>query len=348
MNITFLLPDYTLSPVGGFKIVYSYAQELIKRHHSVTIAYGNFINQPLHLWLARTKILRHVKVSWFPFTQEIKFVFMPTPKFQLLPDSDVLIATGVQTAHFVSMCPESKGRKFYLVQHLEDWITSVDEVYETWRLPITKLAISQWLVDLISVIDPKRNVEYVPNPFDLDTFFVESFEGSHDPRIVSMMWSTESFKRALDGLAAIEVAHEQIPDLHAILFGTAKKPRELPSYVEYRRRPFGAELRHIYNESSIFVHSSASEGYGLPPGEAMACGVAVVSTDNAGVCEYLNSHNSILCEVGDIEALGNGIVRMSVDHEMRMGFIKSGLMTVRERGVRECTDTIEHHLLRSI
>ena len=39
----------------------------------------------------------------------------------------------------------SHGRRFYLIQHFEDWSGDRDQVLRTWRLPMHKIVISRWL-----------------------------------------------------------------------------------------------------------------------------------------------------------------------------------------------------------
>lgn len=48
------------------------------------------------------------------------------------------------------------------------------------------------------------------------------------------------------------------------------------------------DLPYIYNKASIFVYPSLYEGFGLPPLEAMACGVPVVTADNSSLPEVVD------------------------------------------------------------
>jgi len=41
MKITFVMPGYSLKPVGGIKVVYDYANQLASRGHEVTVLHSH-------------------------------------------------------------------------------------------------------------------------------------------------------------------------------------------------------------------------------------------------------------------------------------------------------------------
>lgn len=71
------------------------------------------------------------------------------------------------------------------------------------------------------------------------------------------------------------------------------------------------EIADIYNNSHIFISTSWSEGFGLPPLEAMACGCAVILANSGGVNEYAESeYNCLLYEPRKIEQLKEKIISL--------------------------------------
>lgn len=328
MKVSFVSPDYSLTPVGGFRIVYTYANALAAMGHGVTLIFPDLARQNTLSWIVRVQVLRRVLAPWYDIEQSVSCRYRRAPTPRDIPDGDAVIATGVQTADVVADFPQSKGTKFYLVQHLEDWIVSADTVRGSWRLPMEKLAISKWLYDEIMDADPAGRVRYLPNPFDLRTFYVTVPPESRAAHHVAMMWSLGDFKRAPDGLAALKRSHVETPELRATLFGAVRAPARLPSWIKYVHSPHGNALRELYNQSSIFLHTSSSEGFGLPPGEAMACGSAVVATRNRGVLEYLHEDNAVLVDVGDVDALAAGITSLVRDRALRMRLVDAGLATI--------------------
>ena len=238
MNVTFMLPDYSLTPVGGFRIVYTYADGMTLLGHDVTLVFPDLVRQNALSWLVRTQLLRRVRPRWYEGLHGVSCLFERDPTPRNLPDADAVIATGVQTARLVADLPHSKGSKFYLVQHLEDWVVSADTVRETWRLPMDKLAISRWLYDEIKDADPAGRVRYLPNPFDTRVFYIISPPASRPDQHVAMMWSLDESKRAADGLAALQLARAEVRELRATLFGTVRAPGRLPSWIRYVRSPY--------------------------------------------------------------------------------------------------------------
>jgi glycosyltransferase involved in cell wall biosynthesis len=62
------------------------------------------------------------------------------------------------------------------------------------------------------------------------------------------------------------------------------------------------ELIEIYDEHDIFLFPSLYEGFGKAPFEAMARGLCVVTSDEGGMHDYIESGvNGYLCEVGNSE-----------------------------------------------
>jgi glycosyltransferase involved in cell wall biosynthesis len=70
-------------------------------------------------------------------------------------------------------------------------------------------------------------------------------------------------------------------------------------------------VRH-YNEAEMVVCPSLYEGFGLPAGEAMACGTAVISSTGGALPEVVGDAGMIV-PAGDVDALANAI-RDLLDH----------------------------------
>ena len=110
------------------------------------------------------------------------------------------------------------------------------------------------------------------------------------------------------------------------------------------------DLMAFYNTCDIFVFPSLAEGFGLPPLEAMACGVPTVISDCGGVREYAQHEtNCLLVPPGDADAMARAIQRLLDDASPRAQLVQAGRDTaVRfpvERFAAACADEIEHHLI---
>lgn len=90
------------------------------------------------------------------------------------------------------------------------------------------------------------------------------------------------------------------------------------------------EMVRYYAEASIAVVPSVYEGFGLPAGEAMACGVPVVST-NGGALPEVVGDAGVLVPVRDADALSSAIEALLADPERRAELGYRGRERILER-----------------
>ena len=153
MKIVFVLPCSGKDPIGGLKVVYEYANHLSRRGHHVFIAHSAFQRIDTHLnekprlaafyWKLRITG-KHTPVSWFKVDPGVDMLWVRTPHSRNIPDADVVVAGSRDIAEWVNQYPEAKGRKFYLIQHLESWSGPEEKVLETWKMPLKKIVIAEW------------------------------------------------------------------------------------------------------------------------------------------------------------------------------------------------------------
>lgn len=66
----------------------------------------------------------------------------------------------------------------------------------------------------------------------------------------------------------------------------------------------------LLQKSDVYIMSSTSETFGVAAGEALACGVPVISTDCGGPRDFMNEFNGILIPVNDVDAMEKAILHM--------------------------------------
>lgn len=360
MKITFVLPRYPWKPLGGFRVVYEYANHLVSRGHEVTVVHPRRLpnwNSPtpsLYRWLRRrVGFLRDMilkpKVKWQPIDQRVQMLYVPEPTPQYIPDADAVFATWWATAELMIDYPQSKGKKFYLIQHYEIWDGPKERVDTTWRMPFKKVVIAKWLYEkgLELGVSPKDMV-YIPNGINHQIFRLLNSIENRFPQ-VAMMFSSIEWKGSWDGVKALELARRKFPNLKATLFGVPARPSALPRWIEYWQNPPQDMLvKEIYNKSAIYLCPSWIEGFGLPPAEAMACGCAVVSTDNGGVRDYaIPGETALLSSPKDPEGLAKNILKLLENDALRIQIARAGHELIKTFTWERSTDLLEKVLLET-
>jgi len=85
-----------------------------------------------------------------------------------------------------------------------------------------------------------------------------------------------------------------------------------------------ADLAAVYNMADLFVFPSLYEGFGLPPLEAMACGLPVVASNAPALAEVLNGA-ALLVNPSDVDALAEATARALADKRLRSRLRRQGL-----------------------
>jgi glycosyltransferase involved in cell wall biosynthesis len=76
-----------------------------------------------------------------------------------------------------------------------------------------------------------------------------------------------------------------------------------------------AELIALMNAARLFVYPSLSEGFGLPPLEAMACGAPVAASDATSIPEVVGDA-ALLFEASSVNATAEAIERLLTDSSL--------------------------------
>lgn len=124
--------------------------------------------------------------------------------------------------------------------------------------------------------------------------------------------SAKSYKNIPRLFAAFD--HPDLSDLPLVIAGgppaDAYAPGGVapPANVRFLGHVTDAELRALYENAMMFLFPSRTEGFGLPPVEAMGCGCAVIAAD-AGAMPEVCGDGAQLVDPEDTEAWRAAILR---------------------------------------
>jgi glycosyltransferase involved in cell wall biosynthesis len=95
-----------------------------------------------------------------------------------------------------------------------------------------------------------------------------------------------------------------------------------------------AHLPALYSGASVFVFPSITEGFGLPPIEAMACGTPVITTQ-AGALPEVAGKAALVLPVADVDALRIAMVKITTNHFLRTRLRELGLKRAAQYSWKE-------------
>jgi len=84
------------------------------------------------------------------------------------------------------------------------------------------------------------------------------------------------------------------------------------------------DMPSVYGGATIFLFPSLYEGFGLPPLEAMACGVPVICS-NAGSLPEVTGDAAMNVEPLDFVGLSEALRRLLSDSPLRVSLARKGL-----------------------
>lgn len=352
MKITFISPPPNLS--GGNRVIAIHADLLTKRGHDVTVV-AQKRRKPSRL--ERLRALSHGRWLREPARRShfdamaARLLLMPYAgpvAAEDIPDADVVIATWWETAFMVAQFPREKGRKFYFVQHHEVHShLPVHLAAGSYYLPLKKIAIASWLVELMRNQYCDNNVALVPNAVDHNLFFARERDRQRVPT-VGVMYAPTSFKGTDIALKAIELARNDHPNLRVVAFGASRPTRELslPPGTEFHLRPPQDKLREIYASCDVFIAASRSEGFGLPILEAMACRTPVVATRTGCAPDVIREGiEGFVAEVNDAAGLATGLSHvLSMDQSAWSTMSKAAATTAQTFSWENASNLFERAL----
>jgi glycosyltransferase involved in cell wall biosynthesis len=335
-------------------VVYEYANRLVTRGHGVTIVHVplvRFTTSPLltrFMQWVRDITKEHctpvsmLQTSQYEIDSRVRMLYVTQAKASNIPDSDVIFVGSVPIRANI---PKEKGKRFRFLMGYRAGLFPPTREDAEWREPVPKIAIARWLYEKgLEMGVPAHEMLYIPVGIDHAKYrLTQPVENRHP--CIAMMYHTSPMKGSRYGIEALTMSRERFPSLQAILFGFSQRPTWLPDWIEYRNAISQEELISIYNHSRIYLCPSLSEGFHLPPAEAMACGCALVSTDIGGVHDYAeNGVTALLSPPGHPEALADNIIRLLKDDDLRIRLAKAGYERIQEFTWERSTDLLEKAL----
>jgi len=195
---------------------------------------------------------------------------------------------------------------------------------------ITVSEVSKNDISMAFTVSPQR-FHVVPNGINTDIFHPLPQVRRADNQLIV----TNSADTPLKGLRFLMMAMAELRRTRAVNLTVIGKPKSggvierlvgelgLTDAVSFTGRIDEREFARYYADSTVAVVPSLYEGFGLPAGEAMACGVPVVSTTGGALPEVVGDAR-VLVPPGDAQALAKAITDLLGSPEMRQDLGRAG------------------------
>lgn len=178
-------------------------------------------------------------------------------------------------------------------------------------------------------IDPAR-IHVVANGIDTEAFRPEPSIARNPWQVISTASADQPLKGTQHLIPAVAALVQRFPRLSLVLIGRPKPggPTEkliarhgLAERIRFVHGISAERIRHLYAGSAVAVVPSEYEGFGLPAGEAMACGVPLVTTDGGALPEVVGSAARVV-PAADPAALAEAVgavLKLNAEERERIG-----------------------------
>lgn len=183
---------------------------------------------------------------------------------------------------------------------------------------------------------PADRFSIIPNGINTDLFYPVSGIKREKNRLI-VTNSADTPLKGLHYLLQAVYTIRQTRDIRLVVVGKPKKnsivSRMIRSLgiadsITFTGRISYEEFVRQYARATMAVVPSVYEGFGLPAGEAMACGVPVISTTGGALPEVVGDAG-ILVPPADPDALQHAILRLMDDPDLAASYGKAGYERVQ-------------------
>lgn len=332
MILTFLAPS-TPHPVGGNALIYELATAMAQRGHVVHLYH--------HELFGGDAIKSVDDIGWYEFRAPLHHHLRGTPELDAIEIVDADIFFGY--APYIEDNPQY-GLPVSLVQGHKMY--PAEQERRTYLNPCPKICVANWLVRVGREFGvPEDQLVHIPNGLKQACHDIQRPIEGRRPRVL-FCYNNHRSKGAPLGLEVLTELHRRRPELDIVAFGGIPPEDDFPEWLTFHHGPDQTTLIDgLYNTSTIFLWTSAIEGFGLPALEAMAGGAALVTTDNGGSEDYaFPEETALVADYPDAQALLAGVERLLDDEPLRHRLAAAGRTLSGDFTWAASADRLEHFL----
>ena len=197
--------------------------------------------------------------------------------------------------------------------------------------PSKEDVISEFKVD-------EKKITVIPNGIDIGIFKPSSLKKSLSFRIVTTASADIPLKGLRHLILALPRVIRQFPLTSLTVIGKSPEKSNLNKLIDdldledkitFRSGISEKEIVKTYHDSDIAVIPSLYEGFGFGAGEAMACGVPLISTDSGGLKQVIGDA-ALKIKPGSVNQIEEGILKLFTEEKIRQELAKKGRERMEE------------------
>jgi len=327
LKIGYLLPHKNLT--GGMKMLLENMRMMKSLGHRVYAFLKGAENE-------------EIIPNWYNDIEIDKKVIVPfgQPFSSYIEGCDVIIAgwmsqieEAVSTNTKVPIIYWEQGSEFLFGDYNDIRSESKTRTYlkKCFSFPVSIVSCSPTVAEILSVRYGRKSF-VIPNGIDTDFYYPSTKSDMKDDGETNILLVGNPqlrFKGFDVALNALQIVYEKgykfkvnwvcqvLPNIKGVTYP-----------INYIQMPTQEKLAEIYRNSDIFIFSSWYEGFGMPPLEALASGVPVISTKCGGIESFIKpGFNGLLVEPGDIDSLAYGIIELISNRKLRKLLSERGRQT---------------------
>jgi glycosyltransferase involved in cell wall biosynthesis len=270
---------------------------------------------------------------------------------KILPDADITIATDSETAYAVALI--NRGRGFYFSQHYEPFfwkeriggVVSKREAELSYMLGLKQIVNSPWLGRYLTSNGYCNSYQLCPNAIDHNIFngSPKAKKLENTISIISYGGREADWKGFHEMCEGMRIAKFRNPEIQFKwkVYGKALLP---PDNKICGYEPLGflssKQLAEAYRQNDVLLSASWYESFPLFPLEAMACGLAAITTQPGTEIYAEDQETALIVEPRNPESIALAIERLAKNENFRFKLATNGNLKSKEFTWRKSVDNL--------
>ena len=241
----------------------------------------------------------------------LKYLQQHKSDFEVILDNQSLSGSLLKIQEIIPLAvtihhPITKDHKLEM-QNASNWKEKLSSIRWHNFLPMQK-RVAPKLKKIICVSKPSKEdvieefnvdpnkIEVILNGIDINSFTTSSFDNREENRIITTASADIPLKGLKYLIKSLPKILDSFPKTTLTVIGKSPNNSEVSKLIEdlnlsdvitFRSGISEKEIVDLYHSSELAVIPSLYEGFGFGAGEAMACGVPLISTHSGGLKEVV-------------------------------------------------------------